>query len=311
MTGVGGALERRPVGVGYHEDVAGSLLLGHDGNQSVAPETDRGHPVVLGHGGEATGHLRDCQKPLWRFILLGFYRPLPPALELSNVTTPRSLFMSSLRRSPPRCLWRRLRSRRPDVDCSGGQPDRAGRRRGRHPRRQRRCLRSAAGRRRRKGRSICMWRSPGRASRRRTECTAGYSLAGSTAGTAATATRRPLSRAKSACGPVRRRSSTRGFGPASASWSDATAARGCGESGAGRGRAPPAVGDERTFSVCQTDDCDDFVQVSATAQVVGQRVAIYPGRRGAGRRLHRPRPAARRRSVRQPSLSDRHDGVRR
>ena len=38
---------------------------------------------------------------------------------------------------------------------------------------------------------------------------------------------------------------------------------------------PPVAGSQRTFSVCATTDCDDFVQVSATAQVVGQRVAIY------------------------------------
>jgi hypothetical protein len=38
---------------------------------------------------------------------------------------------------------------------------------------------------------------------------------------------------------------------------------------------PPSVGEERTFSVCQTTGCDDFVQVTATAQLVGQRVAIF------------------------------------
>jgi hypothetical protein len=32
VTSLGRAFERRPVGVGYHEDIAGSLLLGHDGN---------------------------------------------------------------------------------------------------------------------------------------------------------------------------------------------------------------------------------------------------------------------------------------
>ncbi len=39
--------------------------------------------------------------------------------------------------------------------------------------------------------------------------------------------------------------------------------------------APPTVGDARTFSVCETTACDGFVDVAATAQVVGQRVAIY------------------------------------
>ena len=39
--------------------------------------------------------------------------------------------------------------------------------------------------------------------------------------------------------------------------------------------APPAIGDKRTFKVCATPDCDDFVESSATAKVVGQRVAIF------------------------------------
>ena len=57
---------------------------------------------------------------------------------------------------------------------------------------------------------------------------------------------------------------------------------------AGRGRArraarisasvaavPPVVGAKRTFEVCATTTCDSFVQSTATAKVVGQRVAIY------------------------------------
>jgi len=38
---------------------------------------------------------------------------------------------------------------------------------------------------------------------------------------------------------------------------------------------PPSVGDKRTFDVCETASCDNFVQSTATAKVVGQRVAIY------------------------------------
>ncbi|MBA3555739.1 MAG: hypothetical protein H0W29_13390 [Gemmatimonadales bacterium] len=38
---------------------------------------------------------------------------------------------------------------------------------------------------------------------------------------------------------------------------------------------PPAVGHQRSFKVCETADCDDFVDVAGTAQVVGERVAIY------------------------------------
>ena len=38
---------------------------------------------------------------------------------------------------------------------------------------------------------------------------------------------------------------------------------------------PPLVGDHRTFQVCETASCDDFVSRPATAKVVGQRVAIF------------------------------------
>jgi hypothetical protein len=38
---------------------------------------------------------------------------------------------------------------------------------------------------------------------------------------------------------------------------------------------PPAVGDHRTFEVCANTQCTSFVQSTATAKVVGQRVAIY------------------------------------
>jgi hypothetical protein len=39
--------------------------------------------------------------------------------------------------------------------------------------------------------------------------------------------------------------------------------------------AAPVVGDKRTFKVCATPQCDNFVESSATAKVVGQRVAIF------------------------------------
>jgi hypothetical protein len=39
--------------------------------------------------------------------------------------------------------------------------------------------------------------------------------------------------------------------------------------------APPAVGDKRTFKVCATPQCDNFVDSHATAKIVGQRVAIF------------------------------------
>ena len=37
----------------------------------------------------------------------------------------------------------------------------------------------------------------------------------------------------------------------------------------------PVVGDVRTFEVCSSPACDDFVSTSATAKVVGNRVAIF------------------------------------
>ena len=38
---------------------------------------------------------------------------------------------------------------------------------------------------------------------------------------------------------------------------------------------PPVVGSVRTFDVCANTACTSFVQSTATAKVVGQRVAIY------------------------------------
>ena len=38
---------------------------------------------------------------------------------------------------------------------------------------------------------------------------------------------------------------------------------------------PPAVGEKRTFDVCANTSCTNFVQSTATAKAVGQRVAIY------------------------------------
>jgi hypothetical protein len=39
--------------------------------------------------------------------------------------------------------------------------------------------------------------------------------------------------------------------------------------------APPVVGESRTFDVCASSSCDEFVQSVATAQSVGERVAIF------------------------------------
>jgi hypothetical protein len=43
----------------------------------------------------------------------------------------------------------------------------------------------------------------------------------------------------------------------------------------GRPAAPPTLGQQRSFNVCSTTSCDDFVQTTATAQSVGNRVAIF------------------------------------
>jgi hypothetical protein len=42
-----------------------------------------------------------------------------------------------------------------------------------------------------------------------------------------------------------------------------------------RAAIPPAVGEQRIFDVCSSTTCDDFVQSTATARSVGNRVAIY------------------------------------
>lgn len=39
--------------------------------------------------------------------------------------------------------------------------------------------------------------------------------------------------------------------------------------------APPVVGEQRSFDVCSSSSCDNFVQTTATARSVGQRVAIF------------------------------------
>jgi hypothetical protein len=44
---------------------------------------------------------------------------------------------------------------------------------------------------------------------------------------------------------------------------------------AGARALPPAVGDQRTFNVCSSSSCTAFVQATATARSVGQRVAIF------------------------------------
>jgi hypothetical protein len=41
------------------------------------------------------------------------------------------------------------------------------------------------------------------------------------------------------------------------------------------GGPPPQVGHQRSFNVCSSSSCDDFVQTTATARSVGARVAIY------------------------------------
>jgi hypothetical protein len=42
-----------------------------------------------------------------------------------------------------------------------------------------------------------------------------------------------------------------------------------------RAAVPPALGSKRTFDVCATTTCDNFVSSTGTVKVVGQRVAIY------------------------------------
>jgi hypothetical protein len=44
---------------------------------------------------------------------------------------------------------------------------------------------------------------------------------------------------------------------------------------ASRPSAPPVLDEQRTFQVCETSDCDNFVPTTARAKVIGQRVAIF------------------------------------
>jgi hypothetical protein len=43
----------------------------------------------------------------------------------------------------------------------------------------------------------------------------------------------------------------------------------------GAARVPPVLNEQRTFNVCSSDVCDSFVQTTATAQSIGNRVAIF------------------------------------
>jgi hypothetical protein len=43
----------------------------------------------------------------------------------------------------------------------------------------------------------------------------------------------------------------------------------------GAAAVPPVIGDQRPFQVCATASCKSFVQTTATAQSIGQRVAIF------------------------------------
>ena len=40
-------------------------------------------------------------------------------------------------------------------------------------------------------------------------------------------------------------------------------------------RVPPVLNEQRTFNICGSDKCDSFVQTTATAQSIGNRVAIF------------------------------------
>jgi hypothetical protein len=42
-----------------------------------------------------------------------------------------------------------------------------------------------------------------------------------------------------------------------------------------RAAIPPVVGDQRSFDVCSSAECDDFISTTATARSVGNRVAIF------------------------------------
>jgi hypothetical protein len=97
------------------------------------------------------------------------------------------------------------------------------------------------------------------------ELTAGVPAAAATAAARASRTRAPRDPAAAFHSRIRARErellSRRGAGVA--------------QSRVGAAVVPPPVGDQRSFDVCATSDCEDFVAVSATAQVVGDRVAIY------------------------------------
>src|SRR2546430_5648677 len=63
LAGIARALQRRPVGVCDHQDLAGEGALSDDGDESIVPEAHVLDPVVGGHVGKISAHLRIVKMP--------------------------------------------------------------------------------------------------------------------------------------------------------------------------------------------------------------------------------------------------------
>src|SRR2546427_2223481 len=63
LAGVARVLERRPVGIGHHQDLAGDGALSDDGDESIVPEAHVLDPVVGGHVGKIPALLRIVKMP--------------------------------------------------------------------------------------------------------------------------------------------------------------------------------------------------------------------------------------------------------
>ncbi|MBA3344551.1 MAG: hypothetical protein H0T44_04500 [Gemmatimonadales bacterium] len=104
--------------------------------------------------------------------------------------------------------------------------------------------------------------------------TAGYELTASTPGIATVEPQ--LAQARRGRGPTRAASFHATLREREQALSRVPGAAAFSRSRVGRqAPTPPVVGDKRTFEVCETPTCESFVNSTATAKVVAERVAIF------------------------------------
>jgi hypothetical protein len=283
QTGGESSVKSVAVGKGDHQDVAGPALLGHDRHQSVSTESDRRQPNVLGHGEKLPaactivksrcGPLSCCRSAVFLPVfvsLLPATRSLPyvrcPGLLLPAVFAVLTLGACSEGTGP---------GGGPTLDCTEASTLAlsVGEHRIINPLEAGACVRlPAAGAADAEHLYIPVGTEGGESDE---GVSAPYAIAGSSPGVAVRSPlRSPLLSAFLAPlpaaafhGMLRARERELSRSPAVVSFD--------------RGRIaptaapPPVVGEQRTFDVCATTSCTSFAPTTATAKVVGERVAVF------------------------------------